>query len=247
MPKKKLLRGSERIHLVEELEHRYGRPPGVWNKFIYWRKKYSWLLVVQGAKFVKRVFDVVVSSLLLLFLSPVFLAIALMIKWQDRGPVFYVTNRVGKWGEEFRFPKFRSMHLHADQMKDALAAQNEEKDKIHFKMKNDPRVTPLGRVLRKTSLDELPQLWCVLKGEMSLVGPRPPLPQEVAKYNLEEMRRLEITPGITGIWQVSGRSDIPFKKQVKLDVEYIKSNSFWMDCKILLKTIPAVILGKGAY
>jgi lipopolysaccharide/colanic/teichoic acid biosynthesis glycosyltransferase len=114
-------------------------------------------------------------------------------------------------------------------------------------MKNDPRITWIGAILRKTSLDELPQLWCVLKGEMSLVGPRPPLPDEVARYTLAERRRLDIVPGMTGIWQVSGRADVPFERQVKLDVQYIQSQSFWLDFKILLKTIPAVIMGRGAY
>lgn len=139
------------------------------------------------------------------------------------------------------------MIVGANEMKEKLEAQNEHKGGITFKIKKDPRITPLGRVLRKTSLDELPQLWCVLKGEMSLVGPRPPLPKEVANYTLDDRRRLDVIPGITCIWQVSGRADIPFDKQVHLDVEYIESQSFFLDVKLLLKTIPAVILGKGAY
>lgn len=139
------------------------------------------------------------------------------------------------------------MVIDADQLKESLEPAKEFKDDVTFKIKKDPRVTRFGRFLRKTSLDELPQLWCVIKGDMSLVGPRPPLPSEVAKYTLEDRRRLDVLPGLTGIWQVSGRSDIPFEKQVKLDLQYIESQSIWLDIKILLKTIPAVLLGKGAY
>ena len=139
------------------------------------------------------------------------------------------------------------MHIDAEQRKAALASQSKHGQSITFKMKSDPRVTWIGRIIRKSSLDELPQLWCVLKGDMSLVGPRPPLPEEVAKYSLAERRRLDIVPGLTCIWQVSGRSDIPFDQQVTLDLEYIQSQSFWVDVKILLRTVPAVILGRGAY
>ena len=124
---------------------------------------------------------------------------------------------------------------------------NDLKEGVTFKIKRDPRITWIGRILRKTSMDELPQLWCVLKGEMSLVGPRPPLPEEVSLYILQDRSRLDVTPGLTCIWQVSGRSEIPFSSQVKLDREYIESQSFWLDLKLLLKTIPAVILGRGAY
>jgi lipopolysaccharide/colanic/teichoic acid biosynthesis glycosyltransferase len=155
---------------------------------------------------------------------------------------------VGKWGKEFNFPKFRSMVVKADHLQENLiiSTQHQAKGKS-FKMKHDPRVTPIGHLLRKTSLDELPQLWCVLKGEMSLVGPRPPLPKEVTLYSLEERKRLDVTPGLTCIWQVSGRSEIPFKEQVQLDLNYIESQSLWLDIKLLLKTIPAVLFGKGAY
>lgn len=137
--------------------------------------------------------------------------------------------------------------MNADKMKDQLSEENESKDGVIFKMKNDPRITKVGKVIRKFSIDELPQLFNVLIGDMSLVGPRPPVPKEVAEYTLEDRKRLHIKPGITCIWQISGRSDIPFKQQVELDMKYISSQSLWTDMKILILTIPAVITGKGAY
>ena len=141
------------------------------------------------------------------------------------------------------------MCTNAEKLKDALLAQSHhaEAGGITFKMKRDPRVTWIGRIIRKLSIDELPQLWCVLKGDMSLVGPRPPVPREVALYTLADRRRLDAVPGLTCIWQVSGRGDIPFPQQVQLDVDYIESQSFWLDVKLLLATVPAVLLGKGAY
>jgi len=137
--------------------------------------------------------------------------------------------------------------MNAEKLKDALLAQSDLKDSVTFKMKRDPRVTWIGRIIRKFSIDELPQLWCVLKGDMTLVGPRPPVPREVAAYTLADRRRLDVTPGLTCFWQVSGRSDIAFPQQVQLDVQYIESQSLWVDFVVLLKTIPAVLLGKGAY
>lgn len=247
MTKQKTLHGSEREQFLDELQRRYETSPSRSQKWIYWRKKYSWVFVVEGTKLLKRFIDIAVSAFLIFLLSPIFILIALIIKVYDGGPIFYVTNRVGKWGKEFRFPKFRTMRTGADKHLEKLMAYNLQKDAKKFKIKQDPRVTPAGYFLRRTSLDELPQLWTVLKGDMSLVGPRPPLPHEVATYNLEERRRLDITPGLTGIWQVSGRSEIPFEKQVQLDLQYIESQSFWLDIKILLKTIPAVIFGRGAY
>ena len=139
------------------------------------------------------------------------------------------------------------MFTDAEERKQALMAANEMAGGVIFKMKDDPRITRVGRIIRKTLIDELPQLWNVLKGEMSLVGPRPPVPQEVNQYSLSDRRRLEVIPGITCIWQVSGRSDIPFDRQVELDVQYIQSQSLWTDLKILLKTVPALLLGSGAY
>lgn len=243
----RILKGVERTRLLNELHEKYGEKQGFKQRCVYLRKKYSWMIVVEGTKLLKRILDILVALFLLIFLSPLMLFIALLIKFTDRGPVFYVSDRVGKWGKEFRFPKFRTMNVEAHKKKEALLPYSQYKNDITFKMKRDPRVTWIGRILRKTSIDELPQLWCVLKGEMSLVGPRPPLPEEVALYTLEARRRLDIAPGLTCIWQVEGRSEIPFSGQVKLDLQYIESQSFWLDLKLLLRTIPAVILGKGAY
>lgn len=241
------LTGAARQRLIVELHRRYAEAPTKGLRWKYLRKLYGWVVVVTGAKALKRVIDIVASSLLLVVLSPLLALLSLLIKVTDRGPILYVSKRIGRWGKEFQFPKFRSMHVGADKLKADLESLKEHKQSVTFKMKTDPRVTWIGNLMRKTSLDELPQLWCVLKGEMSLVGPRPPLAEEVAKYTLEERRRLDIVPGLTCIWQVSGRSDIPFDQQVKLDLQYIQSQSFWLDLKILLKTIPAVILGRGAY
>ena len=180
-------------------------------------------------------------------LAPVFACVALLIYLTDRGPIFFWQTRVGQWGREFPFPKFRSMVTNAEALKDKLLASNDHDNGITFKMKKDPRVTWIGRIIRKTSIDELPQLWCVLTGDMSLVGPRPPVPREVALYSLRDRRRLDVTPGLTCIWQVSGRGDIPFDKQVELDVLYIDSQSLWLDILLLLKTAPAILIGKGAY
>ena len=156
-------------------------------------------------------------------------------------------KRVGRWGREFPFPKFRSMVYNAEEMKKTLQEQNVHGDSITFKMKEDPRITRVGRVIRRLSIDELPQLFSVFKGDMTLVGPRPALPSEVARYCYQDRRRLEAKPGITCLWQISGRADIPFKQQVELDEQYIHSQSVFSDLKILAKTIPAVLTGKGAY
>ena len=139
------------------------------------------------------------------------------------------------------------MRQDAEALKESLAAQNESKDGVIFKMKDDPRITKVGRFLRRTSLDELPQLWNVFVGDMSLVGPRPPVPKEVQQYTLEDRKRLDVIPGITCLWQIGGRSDIPVHEQVRLDKEYIRSRGFWKDLAILLKTVPAIVGGKGAY
>jgi lipopolysaccharide/colanic/teichoic acid biosynthesis glycosyltransferase len=179
-------------------------------------------------------------------LAPVFGATALLIKLEDRGPIFYGQDRVGKWGRVFRMYKFRSMVVGADKMKDNLL-ENNESGGVIFKIKRDPRSTRVGRIIRKLSIDELPQLYNVLKGDMSLVGPRPPVPREVVEYQLSDRRRLEIIPGLTCLWQVSGRSDINFEGQVTLDVQYLESQSLKGDIMLLLKTIPAVLSGRGAY
>jgi exopolysaccharide biosynthesis polyprenyl glycosylphosphotransferase len=195
----------------------------------------------------KRVFDIMVSAGILMVLSPLFLLVSLLIRLESKGPVFFSQNRVGKRGRLFKMYKFRSMYIDAERRKSALMTQNEMVGGVLFKMKDDPRVTRVGRFIRKYSIDELPQLWNVLNGDMSLVGPRPPLPVEVEQYTPYQRRRLAVTPGITCIWQVSGRSDIPFKKQVELDLQYIANQSFWYDMALLVKTVPAVLRAHGAY
>lgn len=206
-----------------------------------------WYLTIRLTMFIKRLFDVAVSCMMLVLLIPVFAITALCIVLESRGPVFYSQTRVGTDGRHFRFFKFRSMIVGAHNIKDELLKHNESKDGVLFKMKKDPRVTRVGRIIRKFSIDELPQLFNVLIGDMSLVGPRPATPDEVAQYTLEQRKRLHAVPGITCIWQVSGRSEIPFEKQVQLDIEYIRSTSLMSDLIILFKTIPAVLSGKGAY
>jgi lipopolysaccharide/colanic/teichoic acid biosynthesis glycosyltransferase len=195
----------------------------------------------------KRQIDLVVSAFLLLVLSPLLLAVAIAIKLTDWGPVLHWQTRVGEGGRTFRFPKFRSMVNGAESMVDQFLGENHHGDSITFKIKRDPRVTPIGRIIRRFSVDELPQLWCVLRGDMCLVGPRPALPREVASYKQGERRRLEATPGLTCIWQVSGRADVPFEAQVQMDLDYIHNQSLHLDLKLLLLTLPAVLYGRGAY
>lgn len=194
----------------------------------------------------KRAFDLVLATMALIFAAPFMGLVALAIKLDSPGPVFFRQERVGKWGKIFYCYKFRSMYIDAEARKAELMEQNEA-DEIVFKIKNDPRVTRLGRIIRKLSIDELPQLMNVIKGEMSLVGPRPPVPCEVAQYKFEHMRRLGAVPGITGLQQVSGRSSLDFKRWVELDLEYIAEQSLLKDIEILARTIPAVLLGKDAY
>ena len=207
----------------------------------------TWKLIRRAQPAAKRAMDLCVSSLMLLFLSPFFLLIAASIKLTDLGPVLFWQDRVGKFGKTFRFPKFRSMVMNAEALQRELDAQNQHGSGVTFKMKRDPRITWIGRIIRRASIDEMPQLWCVLKGEMSLVGPRPSLPREVARYSVSDRRRLEAIPGLTCFWQVQGRSEIPFPRQVELDVDYIENQSIALDVKLLAKTIPAVIGGRGAY
>jgi exopolysaccharide biosynthesis polyprenyl glycosylphosphotransferase len=197
------------------------------------------------ALLLKRAVDMVFSLILLLLLAPLFLVIGLLIKLTSPGPAFYVSDRIGKKGRVFRLWKFRTMKVGADRMKAALAASN-ERDGILFKIKNDPRVTPIGRILRKFSLDELPQLFNVLWGDMSLVGPRPPLATEVARYELKHYRRLDVLPGLTGLWQVRARHDPSFDQYVALDIAYVENWNFWMDLKILVRTAEVVLRGTGS-
>lgn len=200
----------------------------------------------RGYRIAKRLLDIVVASIGLAVFAPLILLIAIAIKLDSPGPVLFRQVRVGKGGKPFWFLKFRSMVKNAEQLKQQLAAKNEVKGGTVFKMRNDPRVTRVGRFLRRYSLDELPQLLHVLRGEMSLVGPRPPLPAEVANYQHWELRRLSVQPGLTCLWQISGRSELGFQEWIELDHIYIETMSFWTDLKILLFTIPAVITGKGA-
>lgn len=205
-----------------------------------------WRWRLDGGPWLKRALDVAGSFALLVLLSPLLLLIALLVKLEDRGPVFFVQTRVGKFGREFKMYKFRSMCLDAERQLERLLAHNHHSQGVTFKLKDDPRITAVGKRLRKYSLDELPQLFNVLIGDMSLVGPRPPVPREVALYSLEDRRRLAVTPGITCFWQVQGRCEIDFSGQVQLDVKYIEQQSFWLDFKLLLKTLPAVLSTRGA-
>jgi lipopolysaccharide/colanic/teichoic acid biosynthesis glycosyltransferase len=189
--------------------------------------------------------DTVLSLIALILTAPLMILTALAIKIESRGPVFYVSDRIGKRGRVFPCFKFRTMVDNADKMKKDLTAFN-ERDAVLFKLSNDPRVTCLGRILRKYSLDELPQFLNVLRGEMSIVGPRPPIASEVEKYELEHFRRLEVLPGLTGLWQVQARHDPSFAKYIALDTAYVENWSFWLDLRILIQTANVVVRGTGA-
>ncbi|RDZ14895.1 multidrug MFS transporter [Priestia megaterium] len=198
-------------------------------------------------QFAKRTLDIVLTIVGLLLLSIVFLIISIAIKIEDpKGPVLFSQKRIGKDGKEFNMYKFRSMVTDAEAKLQELLKHNETSGAM-FKMKNDPRVTKVGRFIRKTSIDELPQLFNVLKGDMSLVGPRPPLPREVAEYNEYHKQRLLVTPGCTGMWQVGGRSNIGFEEMVELDLYYITNQSNLLDCKIILKTFKVLFGSNDAF
>lgn len=203
--------------------------------------------ILYNDSVLKRAFDIIVSIIALILISPLLISVALLIYWDSPGSIFFTQQRVGKKGQLFTFWKFRSMMVDAEQHKLALITNNDVRGGVLFKLKQDPRITRVGKWIRRFSIDELPQLWNVLKGEMSLVGPRPALPEEVAQYTLHQYQRLAVTPGITCLWQISGRSDIDFSQQVELDLQYIATQSFWYDLLILLRTIPAVLRGRGAY
>jgi exopolysaccharide biosynthesis polyprenyl glycosylphosphotransferase len=192
----------------------------------------------------KRVLDMVFSTLVLILLSPLMLVIAIAVKLDSRGPVFYSSERIGKKGRVFRCTKFRTMVRDADKRRADVMHLN-ERDGVLFKISNDPRITKLGSFLRKYSLDELPQFFNVLRGDMSVVGPRPPLASEVREYKLSHLRRLDVTPGITGLWQVQARQDPSFDNYISLDVTYIEKWSIWLDLKIILRTIGVVCAGTG--
>lgn len=202
----------------------------------------------NGAKgFEKRLFDIVFSVTVLVLTLPMTLVVALLVKATSAGPVFYLSERIGLDGKPFRMIKFRTMVDRADQMIADLSALNESDGGVLFKIRRDPRVTPVGRVLRRYSIDEIPQFLNVLRRDMSVVGPRPPLPSEVASYNAEVRRRLLVRPGITGLWQVSGRSDLPWEVAVRLDISYVENWSLMADLMIVVKTVRAMLRGTGAY
>jgi exopolysaccharide biosynthesis polyprenyl glycosylphosphotransferase len=196
------------------------------------------------ARLLKRLWDLATASAGLVFISPAMLVIAILIKLDSPGPILYISERIGRRGSTFPCFKFRTMIENADELKESLEAQNERNGPL-FKMENDPRITRLGRFLRKFSLDELPQLINVIKGDMSLVGPRPPIANEVKLYELNHLRRLEVLPGLTGLWQVRARQDPSFDKYVALDLTYVESWSFWLDLKILASTARVVLRGTG--
>ena len=195
---------------------------------------------------VKRLFDFVMATIGLIILSPLMLVIAILIKLEDDGPIFYKQIRVGKNGRKFEMYKFRSMLVNADQMLTALKDKSDVEGPM-FKMKNDPRITKIGKFIRKHSLDELPQFFNVIKGDMSLVGPRPPLPSEVDEYSDYDKQRLYVIPGCTGLWQATKRNEVGFNEMVQLDIEYIKKAGFLFDLWIIWKTIEIVVKPNGSY
>lgn len=235
-------RYEEIIALRQEL-----KKPTVFHNNQVQLRMLIWQITIKTSEIFKRIMDIVLSTIAIILGSPIFILAALLVKLTSPGPIIFWQVRVGKHGRHFKFYKFRSMYIDAEARKAELMKHNESGDGVIFKMKHDPRITPVGRFIRKFSIDELPQFFNVLLGDMSLVGPRPPLPQEVRTYTLEARKRLNITPGITCLWQVSGRSELPFSKQIALDKEYIASRSAWKDFLILLKTVPAILTGKGAW
>lgn len=193
----------------------------------------------------KRALDVIASFLGLVILSPILLIVAILIKLESKGPAIFAQSRIGLNGKEFKMYKFRSMVQNAEELKEKLAKQNEMSGPM-FKMKNDPRVTKVGKFIRKTSIDELPQLLNILKGDMTLVGPRPSLPREVEKFESWMLKRLEVKPGLTCYWQVSGRNNIDFYEWMKLDLKYVNDMSFWIDIKLIFKTVAVLFGDKNA-
>ena len=195
---------------------------------------------------VKRLMDLVLATLGLIGCAPLWLTLVIAIKLDSPGPAIFVQERVGLHGRRFRFYKFRSMYVDAEQRLAEVRARNEMDGPV-FKIRQDPRITRLGRLLRRSSLDELPQLINVLKGEMSLVGPRPPLPREVEQYRPGDIIRLSVRPGLTCLWQIRGRSEVGFDQWMEFDREYVRGMSFWLDVRILLRTLLVVLSARGAY
>jgi len=219
--------------VVQDVRSKSSTLPPIPIKAIHYRKR-------------KRGLDLLGSAFLLVLFSPAILVIAALVKVTSKGPVFYASTRLGRGGRPFAFLKYRSMYLDADKRLAELRDGN-EKDGPIFKMRHDPRITPLGRFLRKFSLDELPQLFNVLKGDMSLMGPRPPIPHEVEQYDQYCLERLSVRPGLTCYWQIMGRSNLSFAEWMELDHRYLREMGLWTDLKILLKTPVAVFKGDGAY
>ena len=207
-----------------------------------WRGR-GWFVYESGFK---RLLDLVLASLGLIASIPIWIAVGIAIRLDSPGPTIFVQERVGQNGRRFRFYKFRSMYVDAEQRLAEVHAKNEVAGPV-FKMRRDPRVTKVGAFLRRSSLDELPQLINVLKGDMSLVGPRPPLPGEVAHYSAEDLVRLSVRPGLTCLWQIRGRSNVSFERWMEYDREYVRNMSLWLDLKILVSTVSAVLSMRGAY
>lgn len=222
--------------------------PARLNRLAAARQRLRWRWASRSLAVGKRALDLCVVLPALVLLAPLFAGVALAIRLHDGGPVLFWQRRVGLNGREFAFPKFRSMCVDAEAVRARIEALNQHgRDGVTFKMKHDPRITPVGRFIRRFSIDELPQLWCVLVGHMTLVGPRPPLPSEALRYSLLDRSRMSVKPGLTCIWQVNGRSEIPFDQQVQMDITYIQQRSMGADVKLLAKTLPAVLRGRGAY
>ncbi|WP_342042991.1 sugar transferase [Bacillus sp. OTU2372] len=224
--------------------------PDLANQDVVYLEKQNAKFPVNNRKFyliVKRLIDIIGASCGIIFLSLLFIVIALLIKIEDpKGKVFFSQKRVGLNGKEFKMYKFRSMVFNAEERLQELLKYNEVSGAM-FKMKEDPRITKVGKFVRKTSIDELPQLFNVVKGEMSLVGPRPPLPREVAIYSNHDKQRLFVAPGCTGLWQVSGRNSLGFEEMVELDIQYIRERSILFDIKIILKTVLVLFGSKDAF
>jgi len=234
----KLLRGLMRKTKKAPIAHR--------------KLKKLYLRASKKGVITKRLFDIIFSSLVLIFFSPIYLILALLIALSSSGPIFYIQKRVGKNHKTFNCLKFRTMIDNADEILESIMAESpqlREEFETSFKLKNDPRVTWIGKFLRLTSLDEFPQFWNVLKGDMSVVGPRPLVPEELCKYGNRINKILTIRPGITGLWQVSGRNDIPYPQRVNIDVYYVNYYNWWLDLWIIFKTIGVIIFPRnnGAY
>ncbi|MPZ48354.1 MAG: sugar transferase [Dehalococcoidia bacterium] len=216
-----------------------------------WAGSLEWLETGSGLNqrlyiAAKRALDLAIAMCAILAALPVMIVIALLIRLDSPGPVLFRQSRLGKDARPFTMLKFRTMYVDSGDIPTHLIERNESTGPL-FKMRHDPRITRAGRWLRRTSLDELPQLFNILFGQMTLVGPRPPLPRELAGYEQVQRARLRVVPGLTGLWQVNGRSNLPFEEMVRLDLRYIEERSLWMDVKIILKTVPCVLFGRGAY